>query len=154
MLSITTSRPGGIVKIVQLACPYVGSTSPVPHEALKPLRAARSVSTKTGELAELARFTVGVPLMLTVGVPTLALTVGVPEMLTASGVFVTFTGMLGVGGAAASGTRLGLAPTVPVVIKTATVARTTRPKASERLLLSGIMDSSLNFVRATARSAG
>jgi hypothetical protein len=57
--------------------------------------------------------------------------------VTASGVFVTVTGMEGVGGAAASGTRLGLAPTVPVVMTTATAARTSKPSAIEILFFSG-----------------
>src|SRR5580765_1028532 len=132
---MTICRPAGMVSREHDACPYTESTFPVKHDALNPLRAP-SVSTYTGAVAELFTFTVGVPLMLTVGVPMLAFTVPV----TGSGVFVTLTGMEGVGGAAASGTRLGLAPTVPVVMTTATAASTSRPRAIEILFFSGYID--------------
>jgi hypothetical protein len=75
--------------------------------------------------------------MLTVGVPILAFTVGVFAMFTGNGLFVTVTGIAGVGGAAAMGAKVGLAPTVPVVITTATAARTSRPRAIEILFFSG-----------------
>ena len=66
---MTTWRPGGIVKSVQLAWPNTGSIFPVKHDELKPLRADRSASTKMGVLGVVLRPTIGVPLMLTVGVP-------------------------------------------------------------------------------------
>jgi hypothetical protein len=73
--------------------------------------------------------------------PTVAFTVGVPLMptfpLTGTELLVTVTGILGVGGAAAIGTRLGLAPTVPVPIRTATIPSTARPIDNDRIFFSG-----------------
>src|SRR5262250_2800052 len=104
-----------------------------------------TLRTKTGLVAALFTLTdafVRVALTLPViagsaltatGALIFALTVPV----TGRGVFVTVTGIAGVGGAAAMGTRLGLAPTVPVVITTATPARTNRPSAIEILFFSG-----------------
>ena len=75
---MTTWRPGGIVKSVQLAWPNTGSIFPVKHDELKPSRADRSASTKMGVLGVVLRPTVGVPLMLTLGVPSRA-TAAVPQ---------------------------------------------------------------------------
>src|SRR5580700_45630 len=62
---------------------------------------------------------------------TLPPTVTVP--LTGKGVFTTLTGTLGGSGAAATVLRRGLAPTVPVVMNTATAARPKRAMHSERI---------------------
>jgi len=77
------------------------------------------------------------------GFEMVALTLGLPLIatvpVTGNGVFVTATGMEGVGGAAATEFKRGLAPTVPVPSRTAKVPSSTSPIHNDKVFFSGFM---------------